>query len=248
MVSPKSIVKAVVLSAMGYVALRFWEQVEALILSLTGSSPLPSETMLLGLIGIASIAFAVVLLISSSRGLRSFLTSLLFPPSFEGEIFGENENKFLVGGTLGFKAEYRGLLNNGYFTTKVRPQELDTILDTGRDYEWLVDYNTNRGKIDGKETGRLNGFGSGWPRKSHKSAWGHKIPFKYPAGKYTVTLMVFDDRDHDKPIATVPLSFTVLDEKLAPLRGWTKDGQLIPPPRSMFVKDPRRRSWLGTLK
>jgi len=203
---------------------------------------LPANTLYLALSILGAVIFTGYLVYEGVRALRASSQALT------GEIFGEKDNKFLVGGTLAFKAKYRGLLNNGYFTTKVRPQELDTILDTGRDYEWLVDYNTNRGKIDGKETGGLNGFGSGWPRKSHKSAWGHKIPFKYPAGKYTVTLMVFDDRNHDKPMATVPLSFTVLDEKLAPLRGWTKDGQLVPPPRSMFVKDPRRRSWLGTLK
>lgn len=164
--------------------------------------------------------------------------------SLEAEIFGEKEDKFLVGGTICFKTRYRGNLKNGYFTTKIRPQELKTILDTGREYEWLVDYNTNVGN----RKGNLNGLGSGWPRKSHRSTWGHKIPFMYPPGKYTATLMVFDDTSPDDPLDTIPLTFTVLDEELHQLRGWTKEGKEIPAPRSMFVKKPRTRSWLGTLR
>jgi hypothetical protein len=207
------------------------------------------------------VSFAVVLLIISvSIGILDYLNLDILTPlkesitktkveqphahSLEAEIFGEKENRFLVGGTVCFKARYRGSLKNGYFTTKIRPQELHTILDTGSEHEWLVDYNTNVGI----KKGNLNGLGSGWPRKFHKSVWGHKIPFMYPPGKYTATLMVFDDTSPDRPLDMIPLTFTVLDEELLRLRGWTKEGKEIPAPRSMFVKKPRRRSWLGTLR
>jgi hypothetical protein len=205
------------------------------------SIPIPSETIVYGIIGIAVIILGSIFLAQSLW--PSFKSSIL-PPIFEGEVFGEKENKFLVGGTICFKARYRGALKNGYFTAKIRPQELHAILDTGREHEWLVDYNTNVGK-----TGRLNGLGSGWLRKSHKSIWGHKIPFMYSFGKYTATLMVFDDtKGPDNPLETIPLAFTILDEELVPLRGWTNQGEEIPAPRSMFVKKPRTRSWLGTLR
>lgn len=175
--------------------------------------------------------------------------------TLKAEIFGEPENKFLVGGTLCFKAWYRGNLTHGFFTSIVRAEVLNTILDTGRDYEWLVDYNTNRHVVDLEskkawDTGLLNGRGSGWLRKAHRSTWGHKIAFRYPPGKYTVTVMLFEEKEHQSVlvVSVKDLTFTVLDEKLMPLRGWDKDGNLIPPPRSMFVKNPRKRNWRGVLK
>lgn len=219
------------------------EQIESLVRGLLQASfPIPPETIVLGVIGIAVIIVGSVFLIQS---LWPSVKSSILPPIFEGEIFGENENKFLVGGTICFRARYRGNLQNGYFTAKIRPEELHKISDTGREYEWLVDYNT---RVERPPKGMLNGRGSGWLRKSHSSVWGHKIPFRYDFGKYTATLMVFDDRNLSEPIEKVPLTFTILDEELTPLRGWTSDGQLIPAPRSMFVKKPRRRSWLGTLQ
>ena len=207
------------------------------------SFSIPSETIIYGIIGIAVLILGSIFLIQS---LWPSLKSSILPPVFEGEIFGERENRFLVGGTICFKARYRGHLQNGFFTTKIRPEELHAIFDTGREFEWLVDYNTNNPNTD---TGTLNGRGSGWLRKSHKSAWGHKIPFRYSPGKYTATLMVYDDvRGRSEPKSTVPLTFTVLNEDLLPLRGWTGEGHLIPAPRSMFVRKPRTRSWLGTLR
>jgi len=176
------------------------------------------------------------------EGVRAFKE---YDRKLTGEIFGEKENKFLVGGTICFRARYRGNLQNGYFTAKIRPEELHRILDTGREYEWLVDYNTCHER---PTEGKLNGRGSGWLRKSHSSVWGHKIPFRYDFGRYTATLMVFDARNPSEPIEKITLTFTILDEALTPLRGWTSDGQLIPAPRSMFVKKPRRRSWLGALQ
>jgi len=187
------------------------------------------------------------------------LKSFLLPPILTAELFGEPDNRFLVGGTLCFKAEYRGNLTHGFFTSKVRPRELNVILDTGKDHEWLVDYNTNIPvtllKKDGSkeywDTGNLNGHGTGWLRKSHRSTWGHKIAFNYPHGKYTVTVMLYEEKEHQSVIVgTVEdLHFTVLEEeRLMPLRGWDKDGNLIPPPRSMFVRKPRKRNWFGRLK
>jgi len=199
---------------------------------------LPTNTLYLILAILGVVAFTAYLLYEGVRAFKTHYRNLT------GEIFGEKENKFLVGGTVCFRAQYRGILKNGYFTTKIRPQELHAILDTGREYEWLVDYNTNVAN----RMGNLNGLGSGWPRKSHKSTWGHKIAFMYPPGKYTATLMVFDETSPDAPLDTIPLTFTVLDEELHQLRGWTKEGKEIPAPRSMFVKKPRRRSWLGTLQ
>ena len=114
--------------------------------------------MILGLIGIGTIIATVVLLVWSSGDFLSFTKSVLLPSVFEAELFGERENKFLVGGTICFKARYRGDLKNGYFTTKVRAQEFNTILDTGREYEWLADYNTFDWRTG---TGKLNGRGSG---------------------------------------------------------------------------------------
>jgi hypothetical protein len=201
-----------------------------------------SPLQILAIIGVFVFPAWIAYQMMRSTNLRIKLG--ISPQALEGEIFGEKENRFLVGGTICFKARYRGNLKNGYFTTKIRAQELKTILDTGREYEWLVDYNTNVGN----RKGNLNGLGSGWPRKSHRSTWGHKIPFMYPPGKYTVTLMVFDDTSPDDPLDTIPLTFTVLDEELHQLRGWTKEGKEIPAPRSMFVKKPRKRSWLGTLR
>lgn len=204
---------------------------------------LPTNTfyLILAILGVA--VFTAYLLYEGVRAFRAHNQILT------GEIFGENENRFLVGGTICFKARYRGELTNGYFTTEVRPEDPKIILDTGKDKEWLVDYNTNtrRPENPARESGTLNGPGSGWLRKSHSSTWGHKIPFMFPSGEYRATMMVYDDSSTD-PLDKVVLTFTVLSEDMMRLRGWTKDGQLIPPPRSMFVKDPRRRSWLGTLK
>jgi len=200
------------------------EQIESLIRgTLQGAFPIPSETIIYGVIGIVVIIVGSILL---AQNLWPSLKSSFLPSIFEGEIFGEKENKFLVGGTVCFKAKYRGNLKNGYFTTKIRPQELSTIHDTEREYEWLPDYNTNirRPEDPNKESGTLNGCGSGWLRKFHSSIWGHKIPFMYPPGRYTGTLMVFDDTSPSVPLAFVPLTFTVLDEELLPMRGWTSRG------------------------
>jgi hypothetical protein len=59
--------------------------------------------------------------------------------------------------------------------------------------------------------------------------------------------MVFDDTSPSVPLATVPLIFTILNEDMFPMRGWTSRGEMIPSGRSMFVKKPRKRNWLGTL-
>jgi len=200
---------------------------------------LPANTpyLILAILGVVLLTAYLVY-----EGVRAFKE---YDRKLTGEIFGEKENKFLVGGTICFRARYRGSLQNGYFTAKIRPEELHRILDTGREYEWLVDYNTCHER---PTEGKLNGRGSGWLRKSHSSVWGHKIPFRYDFGRYTATLMVFDARNPSEPIEKITLTFTVLDEELTPLRGWTSDGQLIPAPRSMFVKKPRRRSWLGALQ
>jgi hypothetical protein len=200
---------------------------------------LPTNTLylILAILGVA--VFTAYLVYEGVRAFRAHNQILT------GEIFGEKENKFLVGGTICFRARYRGNLQNGYFTAKIRPEELHRILDTGREYEWLVDYNTY---ASNPPWGTLSGRGSGWLRKSHSSLWGHKIPFRYSFGEYTATLMVFDARNPSEPIEKISLAFTILDEGLVPLRGWTSEGQLIPAPRSMFVKKPRRRSWLGTLQ
>lgn len=200
---------------------------------------LPANTpyLILAILGVVLLTAYLVY-----EGVRAFKE---YDRKLTGEIFGEKENKFLVGGTICFRARYRGNLQNGYFTAKIRPEELHRILDTGREYEWLVDYNTCHER---PTEGKLNGRGSGWLRKSHSSVWGHKIPFRYDFGRYTATLMVFDARNPSEPIEKITLTFTILDEALTPLRGWTSDGQLIPAPRSMFVKKPRRRSWLGALQ
>jgi hypothetical protein len=161
-----------------------------------------------------------------------------------GEIFGEPENKFLVGGTLCFKAQYHGNLQNGYFTTQMRVKPFSTIDDTGRTFENLVDYNTYDWRTG---TGRLNGRGTGWLRKSHKSTWGHKIPFRYPSGKHTLSLIVLDKTSSGQPLAEFSLEFTILSEDLLELRGTTADSEQLPPNRSMFVSKPRKRNWLGAL-
>jgi hypothetical protein len=203
----------------------------------------PTGTVYFAIAIVMVTIFSLYLLYEFYRMLRGYTQG------FTGELFGEPENKFLVGGTLCCKARYRGYLKNGYFTTKIRPDILDTIHDTDRNYEWLPDYNTNcrRSENPDKESGRLNGRGSGWLRKSHNSIWGHKIPFMYPAGNYTGALMVFDDTSPSVPLATVPLIFTILNEDMFPMRGWTSRGEMIPSGRSMFVKKPRKRNWLGTL-
>jgi hypothetical protein len=200
---------------------------------------LPTNTVYLAIAILGGALCFSYLLYELVRALRVHTQVLM------GEIYGEKENKFLVGGTICFKARYRGILKGGYFTVKVRPPERHAIADTGRDHEWLVDYNTNDGT---SSTGRgmLNGQGSGWPRKSHTSSWGHKIPFAYPAGKYTATLMVRDSTSSE-PLKEVPLSFTILGEELIPLVGFTTQKTVIPN-RSMFVRKPRARSWLGTLR
>jgi hypothetical protein len=234
-----------------YIGWQLLDYVESLVHGmLQGSFPIPSETVIYGAIGIVVIILGSILLLASSPNLWQSFKSSILPLVFEGKIFGEKENKFLVGGTLCFKAQYRGNLKNGYFTTKIRPQELNTILDTGREYEWLPDYNTNirRPEDPNKESGTLNGRGSGWLRKSHSSTWAHKIAFRYPPGKYTATLMVLDDTSPSVPLAFIPLTFTVLDEELHPMRGWTSQGKEIPAPRSMFVRKPRKRNWLGALR
>lgn len=210
---------------------------------------IPFATLLL----VASVALGILdaLNISIPAALRDIRNRQPKSGILEAEIFGEPENKFLVGGTLCFRARYRGILKNGYFTTKIRVDVLSTIHDTEREYEWLPDYNTNIRKPEGpnKESGTLNGRGSGWLRKSHSSTWGHKIPFMYPPGRHEATLMVFDDTSPSVPLSKtdVPLIFTVLDEELLPMRGWTSQGQLIPAPRSMFVRKPMKRNWRGAL-
>jgi len=254
--SRKDWVEAILGFIAGYVGWQFLDYVKALLGAMLASgfsASLPYRTVILGIVGVGVICVAAILL---ALPLLPKLKAFLLPPVLTAELFGEPDNRFLVGGTLCFKAQYRGNLTNGFFTSKVRPEELDIILDTGKDHEWLVDYNTNipvTNLTTGEhyDTGSLNGPGSGWIRKSHRSMWGHKIAFRYPPGKYSVTVMLYQEKEHQSVlVGTVKdLHFTVLEEeKLMPLRGWDKDGNLIPPPRSMFVRKPRKRNWFGRLK
>ena len=96
--------------------------------------------------------FSGYLLYELAQLLKGYLVPLT------AQLYGEEGNKFLVGGTLCFKARYQGDLKNGYFTTKIRTPEFESIRDTGREHEWFADYNTYDWRT---KTGTLNGSGTG---------------------------------------------------------------------------------------
>jgi hypothetical protein len=92
--------------------------------------------------------------------------------------------------------------------------------DTNKDYVWWADYKTYD---EPKDIGLLNGRGSTrfllfW--RVHKSVWGNKIPFSYPAGKYRANVEVYNSGERGKPLRSVEMTFIVKREDLVPLRAW----------------------------
>jgi hypothetical protein len=133
---------------------------------------------------------------------------------------GRHVGDFLVGETVRFEARFRGELKNGFFTCKLRPPEHTVLPDTKKDYVWWADYKTYD---EPKDLGLLNGQGSTrfllfW--KTHKTVWGNKIPFSYPAGKYRANVEVYNGDERGKPLRSMELTFIVKHEDLIPLCAW----------------------------
>lgn len=144
----------------------------------------------------------------------------LLSQDFAVELSGRHGDDFLVGETVRFEVRFRGELKNGFFTCKLRPPEHTTLPDSNKDYVWWANYKTYD---EPKDLGLLNGRGSTrfllfW--KAHKSVWGDKIPFNYPAGKYRANVEVYNGDERGKPLRSIEMTFTVKHEDLVPLRAW----------------------------
>lgn len=138
---------------------------------------------------------------------------------FKVGLSGRYRGDFLVGETVRFEARFRGELRNAFFTCKVRPPEHTTLPDSDKDYVWWANYNTYD---EPRRLGLLNGRGSTrfllfW--KVHRSVWGNKIPFNYPAGKYRANIEVYSHNERGKPFRSIEMTFTVKHEDLVP-RAW----------------------------
>jgi hypothetical protein len=143
-----------------------------------------------------------------------------WPPDFEVNLSGRHGTDFLAGETVRFEARFKGELKNGFFTCKLRPPEHTTLPDTNEDYVWWANYNTYD---EPRRLGLLNGRGSArfllfW--KVHRSVWGNKIPFNYPAGKYRANIEVYSGDEGGKPLRSIEKTFTVKYEDLVPIRSW----------------------------
>jgi hypothetical protein len=142
---------------------------------------------------------------------------------------GRHRDDFLVGETVRFEARFRGELKNGFFTCKLRPPEHTTLPDSNEDYVWWANYKTYD---EPRDLGLLNVRGSTrfllfW--KAHRSVWGNKIPFNYPAGKYRANIEVYNGDERGKPLRSIEMTFTVKHEELVPLLGW-KAGAFVRTP------------------
>lgn len=134
-------------------------------------------------------------------------------------ISGRHRGDFLVGETVRFEARFRGELEHGFFTCKLRPPEHTTLPDSNKDYVWWADYKTY---VEPLDLGLLNGRGSArfflfWV--VHKSIWGNKIPFNYPAGKYRANIELYNRDERGKPFRSEKASFTVRHEDITLLLG-----------------------------
>jgi hypothetical protein len=144
----------------------------------------------------------------------------VWPQDFETRLSGRHGTDFLVGETVRFEARFRGELKNGFFTCKVRPPEHTILPYSNKDYVWWANYKTYD---EPKDLGLLNGRGSTrfllfW--RAHKSVWGNKIPFDYPAGKYRANVEVYNGDERGKPLRSIEMTFTVKHEDLKALHAW----------------------------
>lgn len=124
--------------------------------------------------------------------------------TFIAEIVGKD--RFLLGETMHFKAQFKGQLKRGLFICRVR-------LPNGK-IVWWPAFDTFRHTKAG-DLGILSG------RKTHKAEWNVRIPKKYPTGKYEAQIGVWDRvaGSDNKPVKERSVSFWVLDHRISWIDG-----------------------------
>jgi hypothetical protein len=128
--------------------------------------------------------------------------------TFEAEIVGKEP--FLLGGTIGFKASYRGKLERGFFTCRVVPPSGKSLPTEKKTYEYWPCYGTFQ-HIENRDVGILKGS------KDYEYAWNPEIPKNYPEGEYTAFVGVYESTDSgNKCVKQKPFSFHVVDRKSIP--------------------------------
>lgn len=111
-------------------------------------------------------------------------------PDYTAGIVGRRTVR--AGGTIRFKARFRGELHNGLFTCKVRAPEDSILPDTKLDHVWWPAYDTVERSLE--RIGKVKG------KKAHKVEWSSVIPTGYPPGEYRAFIRLYECAGKDSTI------------------------------------------------
>ena len=125
--------------------------------------------------------------------------------TFDAQIVGKEP--FMLGGTVGFKASYRGKLEKGFFSCRVVPPSGKSLPTERKTYEYWPCYGTFQ-HIEHHDVGILKGS------KNYEYAWNADIPKNYPDGEYTAFVGVYESSaSGNECVKEKRLSFLVVDPK-----------------------------------
>jgi hypothetical protein len=150
-------------------------------------------------------AVFVIYLFAAATCVAYYSVFKRFFKRFSAEIVGKEP--FLLGGTIGFKASYKGKLEKGFFTCRVVPPSGGNLPTEKETYEFWPCYGTFK-HIENRDVGILEGS------KNYEYEWNAEIPRTYREGVYTAFVGVYESQTSgNECVKEKRLLFHVVDPK-----------------------------------